>query len=170
MKAPKWRKTILDKPKPLVWVDIPMPCRRCGQPSHWRTPQSTVNGVHPWCDSTPFERLSDDAFIDVLYGVVATVGAQMIRTERPAPTTYDLGPCVCCGATTHRYGAGGQAACNTCRGELTATFVAPTLYDPRRPCSWCGAPGLAINDDAYVHCPTHMWPPFRWPPNERKSA
>jgi hypothetical protein len=32
------------------------------------------------------------------------------------------------------------------------------------PCSWCGRPGVGITDDEFLHCVTHLWPPYRWPP------
>lgn len=130
-KAPKWRMRTLDKPTPLVWVDTAMPCRRCKQPSHWRTPLSRVNGVHPWCDWTPFERLADEAFIDVLYGLA----------------------------------------------QVFQAVIIPVINEPARPqyirngpCSWCGRPGIGISADAYLHCSTHMWPPFRWPETRGVAA
>lgn len=40
---------------------------------------------------------------------------------------------------------------------------------PTGPCSWCGRPGFAITADSYMHCPNHLWPPYRWP-HERKAS
>jgi len=52
-----------------------------------------------------------------------------------------------------------------------ATEVARPLSADLRsgPCGWCGHPGIAITDDSYFHCHTHMWPPFRWHPREETA-
>lgn len=39
-----------------------------------------------------------------------------------------------------------------------------SIHIQNGPCSWCGQPGIGINADKYLHCRTHMWSPFRWPP------
>src|SRR5882762_10288874 len=51
---------------------------------------------------------------------------------------------------------------------LGATLIALPQRESLRPihirqgpCSWCGQPGIGITADAYLHCRTHMWPPFR---------
>lgn len=164
-RAPKWAPKALSAPVPLRWDDEALPCRHCKLPTHWRTQRGAK--VHPSCHISPWDRLTDEAYHEVVFNLAQTLGGYVTTPEPVVPTTYDMGPCAGCGKTTHRYGPGGRTHCATCRGDLSVSFVAPTLYDPTGQCGWCTEPGIRIKGhgaDNFFHCRIHLWPPFRWPP------
>src|SRR5256885_2017993 len=143
----------------------PGACKACRQPSylrigrqpHWRPIHPECYGLYP-INQDPAAAAEAEA--NAIYTLHEILGITLTEPQRPAPTTYDMGPCTRCGVSTHRYGPGGRPFCNACSGD-SAVPVAPIPFDPGGPCAWCGQPGIGITDDAYMHCRNHLWPPFR---------
>jgi hypothetical protein len=70
---------LLDAPVALPWLPAPKPCSRCKQPS-W---SGTVRGraVHPNCDAPWFDRLTEEAYEDVVWMVTRALSVGSITEE-----------------------------------------------------------------------------------------
>ena len=109
-------------------------CRVCKEPTYVRTVRGAP--VHLSCEGWA-ESLTEDAYETVIWEVAQAMGGAEIE--------YDLPP------------------------DPPGGNPLPASRYPPAPCSWCGKPGVSLLDPAYpddtsVHCPDHLWPPFRWPP------